>query len=215
MRALLDEHGLTSPSMHVDFPTMRTRLAEAAEAAHVLGQRHLIIPSLPKEERADLEAYRRLADEFNAFGRRAKELGVRFAYHNHGNETGEMEGEVPLRLLLERTDPELVDFEMDLYWMVAGGADPVDYFEQYPGRFRLVHIKDMAEPVRFEDPTNALENGEVFASMRQVTDPGSGVLDLDRYLEAAKAGGVQHFLIERDLSPAPLETLRKSYERLT
>ena len=213
VKSILDEHGLASPSMHTDLESLRTVIAPMAEAAHILGQRYVVLPSIPPAERQDLDGYRRIADEFNEIGRRAASLGLRFAYHNHGYGLVPIAGQVPFDLVVERTDPTLVDLQMDLYWMTAGGADPVAYFTRYPGRFRLIHIKDMSKPVRFSgDGGDAAQWIELFP---YIADAGAGVLDLQAILSAARRSGVMHFLVERDQAPSPDETLRASYRHLS
>ena len=213
VKAILDGHGLTSPSMHIDLDTLRTRLNEVAEAADVLGQRYAGISSIPAEMRRTADDYKRVADEFNEIGARMKPLELRFLYHNHGYGLAETEGQIPFQILIERTDPDLVDLEMDLYWMTAGGADSKEYLDAYPGRFKLMHIKDMREHVRFSgdggDPQQWIE---LFPYM---TDAGSGVLDLPSILSHAKQSGVRHFFVERDLAPNPIQTLRNNYRYLS
>jgi sugar phosphate isomerase/epimerase len=212
MKKVLDQSGLSSPSMHIDLNTLRTRMNEIAEAAHALGQRYVCLPSIPAEERKNLDAYKRVADEFNEIGARAAKAGLRFAYHNHGYGLAEMEGQIPFKVLLERTDPKLVDLQMDIYWTTAGGADPIALLKTYPGRFRLMHIKDMTKRVRF-----AGDGGDAqqwMALFPFIADAGSGVLDLPAILAQAKKSGVQHFFVERDLAPNPTETLKKSYQYL-
>lgn len=212
VREILDENGISSPSMHIDLKTLQTRLDEVAEAAHVLGQRYAGIPAIPAEERQSLDDYKRVADAFNEIGVRMGEVGLKFLYHNHGYGLVEMEGEVPFQVLLERTDPDVVALEMDIYWMTAGRADPVEYLKAYPGHFRLMHIKDMAELVHFAgdggDPSQWIE---LFPHM---TDAGSGVLDLAAILSQAQESGVEHYLLERDLAPDLDKTLADSYRYL-
>ena len=213
VRKMMDDNGLASPSMHADLLTIRRSLEQAAEAAQQLGQRYIIVPAVRTEGVLDnLDAFRRLADEFNDIGRRAKALGIRFAYHNHGYEQAEIDGRVPLDLLLDETDPALVDFELDIYWMIAGGGDPAAFLRARPGRFRLLHLKDMKSPVRFSGAGRTPE--EWMAMFPHMADPGSGVLDLPEILTAALASGVQHFYVERDLAPEPEATLRKSHDYL-
>src|SRR5262249_45373206 len=84
VKRILDDHGLTSPSMHTDLDSLRTRLEPMAEAAHVLGQRYVVLPAIPASERQNLDGYRRMADVFNQIGTQATKLGMRFKYHNHG-----------------------------------------------------------------------------------------------------------------------------------
>jgi sugar phosphate isomerase/epimerase len=210
-KGILDRYGLSTPSMHTDLVTLKTKLNELAEAAHILGQKYAIIPSAPT--RTTLDEYKKDADEFNEIGANAQKLGLRFGYHNHGNGLKELQGSIPLNLIIERTDPKLVFFEMDIYWMTAGGADPVAYFEKYPGRYRLMHIKDMMKQARFSgdggDPSQWIE---LFPFM---TEPGSGVLDLKKILTAAKKSGMEHFYLEQDMVAKPEEALPKSYGYLS
>ena len=212
MKKVLDRNNLTSPSMHVDMNTLRTRMSETAEAAHAIGQRYVCLPSIPAEERKNLDAYKRVADEFNEIGARAEKAGLRFAYHNHGYGLAEMEGQIPFQVLLERTDARLVDLQMDIYWTTAGGADPIALQKTYPGRFRLIHIKDMTKRVRFAGDGGDAE--QWMALFPFIADAGSGVLDLPGILAQARKSDVQHFLVERDLAPNPVETLKKSYQYL-
>jgi sugar phosphate isomerase/epimerase len=213
VRAVLDRHGLSAPAMHVDVGTLRTRLSEAAEAAHVLEMKYVGISSIPADERRTLDGYKRVADEFNEIGKRANTLGVRFIYHNHGYGLTAREGQIPLRVVLDRTDPQLVAMEMDLFWTVAGGGDPVELLDTYRGRYRLMHIKDMKQRVRFtRDGGDASQWMELFPYM---ADAGSGVLDLPTILSHAKRSGVEHFLVEQDLVATPHESLRHSYRFLS
>ena len=213
VRTILDENGLASPSMHIDMKTLQTRLDAVAEAAHTLGQRYAGIAAIPSEARKTLDDYKRIADEFNELGRRMDEVGLTFLYHNHGYGLVEMEGEIPFNVLLERTDANLVVLEMDIYWMTAGRADPAAYLEAYPGRFRLMHLKDMTEPVRFAgdggDPTQWI------ALFPYMADAGSGVLDLAAILTQARKAGVQHYYLERDLAAQADITLENSFHYLS
>jgi len=213
VRVILDDNGLTSPSMHTDLDSLRTRLEPMAEAAHVLGQRYVVLPAIPTEERQSLDDYRRIADEFNQIGAHAVSLGVRFKYHNHGYGLAPVDGVVPFELVADNTDPAVVDLQMDIYWTVAGGADPIAYLRRYRGRYKSLHIKDMAQPVRFEGDGG--DPSQWIALFPYITDAGSGVLDLAGILSAAKDSGCEHFFVERDQTPTPDETLRRSYEYLS
>lgn len=212
VRKILDDNGISSPSMHIDLKTLQTRLDDVAEAADVLGQRYAGIAAIPADQRQSLDDYKRIADEFNEVGLRMGEVDLKFLYHNHGYGLVEMDGEIPFQVLIERTDPDVVALEMDVYWMTAGRADPVEYLRAYPGRFQLMHIKDMSELVHFAgdggDPSQWIE---LFPHM---TDAGSGVLDLAAILSQAHASGVEHFLLERDLAPDLDKTLEDSYRFL-
>jgi sugar phosphate isomerase/epimerase len=124
-----------------------------------------------------------------------------------------MEGTIPFELVAERTDPGVVDLQMDVYWTTAGGADPVAYLRRFAGRYASVHIKDMSKRVRFAgDGGDAAQWIELFP---YITDAGRGVLDLTGILSEARRSGVRHWFVERDQSPAPEETLGASYRHLS
>lgn len=115
---------------------------EAIAAHKAAGMEYIVIPSLHVGSLKDLKAY---CDYYNEVGRRCKDAGMSFGYHNHAHEYRKVEGEVMLDYMLQNTDPELVFYQMDVYWTVYGNASPVEYFNKYPGRFKLLHIKDKAE----------------------------------------------------------------------
>ncbi|MBD0367633.1 MAG: TIM barrel protein, partial [Flavisolibacter sp.] len=208
VKKILDDNGLSAPSIHTNLATLKQRMSEMAEAAHVLGTTYVVLPSA--ETQPNLDGYKRQAEEFNEIGAAAAKHNLRFAYHNHGNGLKAIEGKIPMEVILEQTDPKLVYFQMDIYWTTAGGIDPVAYLDKYAGRYRLMHIKDMSKPVRFSgdggDPKQWIE---LFPYM---SDAGSGVLNLKTILAHARTSGVEHFIMERDLAPNPKEALEKGYQ---
>lgn len=213
VKKILNDNGLSASSLHTGMGTLQddTALAKLAEAAKELGAKYVVLPSAPTQP--DLAAYTKQAEEFNTIGKNAKKNGVRFAYHNHGNGLQSLNGTVPMELIFDKTDPDLVYYQMDIYWMTAGGVDVVRYLEKYKGRFRLMHIKDMSKAVRFKgdggDPAQWIELFPYLANA------GAGVLDLKNILAAAQKSGVEHFIVERDLAPEGVEDLKKSYEFLS
>jgi len=211
-REALDRHGLSSPSMHVDLDTLRERLDQVGEAAHTLGHGYAGIASIPPERRRTLDDYKRMADDFNAIGARAARIGFKILYHNHGYGLVPLGGKVPLQVILERTDPKLVAMEMDVFWTMAGGADPVEYLDAYPSHYRLMHVKDMTKQARFAGDGGDPE--QWIALFPFMTTAGSGVLDLPRILSHAKRAGVQHFYVEQDLAANPAEALGTSIRYL-
>ena len=213
IRSILDANGLSSPSMHSDLATLKDRTHEMAEAASVLGHRYAGIAAIPPELRQSLDDYKRTADTFNEIGLLMSEFDLKFLYHNHGYGLVELDGVIPFNLILERTDPDLVAMEMDLYWMTAGRADPVAYLDAYPGRFKLMHIKDMTEVVHFEGDGG--DPSQWIALFPYMTDAGKGVLDLKTIVAHASKSGVEHFYLERDLAPQANETLEQSFHYLS
>lgn len=117
---------------------------DTAIAAHkAAGMKYIVCPymSVPSTLK-DLKTY---CEYYNEIGRRCKAAGMEFGYHNHAHEFQTVEGEVMMDYLLDNTDPELVFFQMDVYWVVYGHASPVEYFKKYPGRCKVLHIKDSKE----------------------------------------------------------------------
>jgi sugar phosphate isomerase/epimerase len=196
IRTVLDGLGLAAPAAHVGLDALRDDPAAQVEAAHVLGHRYLVVPWIDEHERASLDGYRRVADELNAFGARLQEAGLRLAYHNHDFEFEAFGGERSgYDVLLEETDPVLVAMEMDLYWTVNGGRDPIAYFARYPGRFPLLHLKD-----RTADGT--------------MTEVGAGAIDFAAIFAQAEQAGIEHAFVEHDEPADPLASVRASYDAL-
>lgn len=210
-RARLDAHGFVAPSMHVDLDTLRDRTDQVAEALHTLGGSYAGLAAIPEERRRTLDDYRHMADELNAIGARAKTLGFKVLYHNHGYGFAPMDGQIPTRMLFDRLDPFVVSLEMDTFWTVAGGADPVELLDAYPRLYRLMHVKDMSKQVRFTQGGNMQD---MMALMPAITPDGTGILDLPRILGHAKKNGVEHFYVEQDLAADPPAQLGTSIRNL-
>lgn len=153
-KALCEENNLTIISSHVGRPVPDSTNYEETMAwwdacidAHVAaGAKFLVQPSMGKAAYDSLAGLKAYCDYFNTVGEKCNAKGIRFGYHNHDKEfSTQLEGQTVYDFMLANTDPSKVMFEMDLYWAVVGGAKPVDYFNKYPGRFELWHIKDKAE----------------------------------------------------------------------
>src|SRR5690606_33093764 len=136
--------------------------------------------------------YRRHADNFNRWSEACRAAGLRFGYHNHDFEFGEIDGKLPYDVLLAATDPERVEMELDLAWTRAGGADAIGYFEAWPGRFPLCHIKDYA-------------NGEE-------ADVGTGDVAFESIFAAAEQAGLEHGFVERDHPADAGASVRRNFE---
>ncbi len=196
----LETAGLVSSFSHVFLGTLRDpeRRKEAIEAAKTIGNDYLVCVWIELEDRQSLDDYRPIADVLNEAGESCSAGGLTLAYHNHDFEFVPMEGALPFDLLLQRTDEERVVVEIDLYWITKAGADPFQYFAQYPGRFPLVHVKDM-------DDTEA----------RHFTEVGTGVIDFKTIFGRMDGTGARHFYIEQDESRLdPFEAARIGYEYL-
>jgi len=211
-RKMLDDSGLKAPSLHTDLDTLSTSMGNLAEGAHAMSSRYVVLPSIPDDKRKTLDDYKKMAELFNKIGAEAKKNGIRYAYHNHGYGLSPMEGQIPLDIIFKNTDPDLVFFEMDLYWTTAGGADPIKLLTEHKGRYRLMHVKDMKQKVRFSgdggDPKQWIELWDY------MTTVGDGVLDIPNIVKTAKANGMEHFIVEQDIVKLPEIALKKSYDHL-
>jgi sugar phosphate isomerase/epimerase len=194
---LLAQHGLTSPSVHVGLESLESDAAAATlDASRAIGHRYVVVASTPVAWRRTLSDWRRLAERFNRAGERCRASGLAFGYHNHDFEFTPLEGAVPFDLLCEATDPSLVRLQVDLYWMVAGGRDPVPFLRRWRGRVPSVHVKDRTADAR-------------------MVDVGAGVIDWRTVLGEARRAGVRHFFVEHDDPPDAFASVRASYEYLS
>ncbi len=195
MKARLDAVGLAATSSHHSVEEVRGSWAATLEAAVALGQRLVVVPSIPVAER-DGEALRRIADDFNRAGDAARAAGLRFGYHNHDWEMRPgADGVRPIDLLLDRTEPELVDWQMDIFWTVHGGADPMAELDARAGRVTSVHVKDRT-------------------AAGEMADVGAGVIDFRTALARAGELGLLHQYVEHDQPGDPIESVRASYRAL-
>ncbi|MEC7263210.1 MAG: sugar phosphate isomerase/epimerase, partial [Bacteroidota bacterium] len=211
-KTLLDEYGLKATSGHIDIVSLESNMPAIGEAIRTLGMDYLGMSAIPDELRQTLDDYKRIAERFNKIGENAKKEGFKFLYHNHGYGIHEMDGQIPLQIILDNTDPDLVFFEMDIYWTTAGGADPVEYLKNYPNRYVALHLKDMKEITHFKgDGGSADQWIDLWPLMTSV---GSGALDIPAIVHQAQQSGVKHFFVEQDLVDNPRLALKKSIDYL-
>jgi sugar phosphate isomerase/epimerase len=194
LRRLLDASGLAPVSAHIGRAEFAADAGSVIEYAAELGHEYLVVPFLADNERS-LDDYRRHAEDFNRWGEACAEAGIQFAYHNHMFEFDETNGVIPYDLLLNETDPDLVKMELDFCWGVGAGADVLAYFDAWPGRFPLCHLKDFA-------------NGAD-------VDIGDGIVDFDAVLAGAETAGMKHGFVERDLPEDAEASIRAGYDRIT
>ncbi|MER5897164.1 sugar phosphate isomerase/epimerase [Streptomyces sp. NPDC001876] len=197
IRRMLDGTGLEAVLEHVSYDIVRgAGLPQALEDVHTLGGRWIVVPSLPGSLHSPA-GYREVAREFNRVGQVAREAGLKLLYHNHGSDHEVVDGVSLYDILLAETDPELVGFELDLYWAANGGASaPGELFVRHPRRFPALHVKDMAPDGGFEDV-------------------GSGVLDFPAMFDTARLGGVKQWLVEHDAPADPFASALASYTYLS
>lgn len=174
----MDALGMEFISSHCDIDKDFEK--KAAEAA-AIGMKYLICPY--KGAQKTLDDYKKIADDFNVKGEICKKNGIRFAYHNHDYTFKQLEGQLPQDVLMKGTDPALVDFEMDIYWVVTAGQDPEEWLKKYKNRFRACHVKD-----RTKNATEAADSCTL----------GTGSIDFAKILKTAKKTGMQYYIVEQE-----------------
>lgn len=195
VKDLLERLGLDAPAAHFSWQAFREDPDGVIETAKAVGHRYALLAWLPPEDRSTIAQYKELAAFCNQLGKACKSAGLRFAYHNHDFEFLPVEGQVPFDVLLNETDPDLVEFEIDLFWIIKGGHDPFEYFEKHPGRFTLCHVKDMGE-------------GET------MLDVGAGQIDFASIFARSEQAGLRYYFIEHDEPTDPLASIRSSFNYL-
>lgn len=214
-RKLMDDAGLKHPSAHVKF--VGTDFGPLFEQANILGVQYAVSSSLatanaptppanvPVTQRAamtpmGLDGFTRLAAQMNALGAQAKTAGLQYAYHNHNYEFEKMpDGSFGYDVLVRNTDASLVKFEIDCGWMCAGGADPVQYLEKYPGRFKMVHVKEF-------QPFKGVSISLTGPTRPAGADLGKGFIDYKSIFAAGKKAGIQHSFSEQE-DPFPVSQM--------
>ncbi|MEV0318355.1 sugar phosphate isomerase/epimerase [Streptomyces sp. NPDC050658] len=196
IRRMLDAVELRAVLEHVSYDTLRGGgLSQALADLHTLGAKWPVVPSLPGALHTPA-GFREAAREFNRIGQASRDAGLgRLLFHNHGTDHAVVDGTSLYDILVTETDPELVGFELDVYWAAKGGADPATYFVRHPRRFPALHVKDMAPDGGF-------------------ADVGSGTLDFAAMFRPAHVGGVRQWLVEHDSPADPFATARNSYAYL-
>jgi sugar phosphate isomerase/epimerase len=143
--------------------------------------KYLLNPFVPVQKTVD--DYKKIADQFNKNGEICKKAGIRFGYHNHNHDFKVIDNQVPMDIYLQHTDPVLVDFEMDIYWVITAKQDPEAWLKKYNNRFRLCHIKDRTKGATVDDASCIL---------------GQGSIDFPKILKAAKKHGMHYYIVEQE-----------------
>ena len=228
IRRLHDEAGLKCTGAHVkietgsaDEPGLDGDLEKLAEQMHVIGASYVIVPGFPIPPDVKLtpepnegyafyarvsraitpEHWQARAALLNKYARFLRRKNLRLGYHNHSFEFTRMGERTGFQLLLEQTDPALVTFELDVGWAFAAGEDPAELLRTHPGRFQLIHLKDMqAKYVAGQ------------SAVPRTTEIGSGLLDWGAILAAAYQGGARHFFVEQEppFDAPPLQSMAAS-----
>ncbi|MEP6744416.1 MAG: sugar phosphate isomerase/epimerase [Gemmatimonadota bacterium] len=198
IKAALGSNGLDAPSVHVGLDALTTRFEDTLEAAVQIGHRWLTLAWIDSKDRS-ADGYDRIADQLNASGALAARSGIRIAYHTHDYVfTPWRDGTVPLHRFMTRLDPHLIDIELDCYWAVVGGSDPRLWFDRFPGRFPMVHVKDAGPAPGFV-----------------MADVGAGTMDWRHIFALRHRAGIKHYFIEHDEPVEPWSSITAGYRYLS
>ena len=205
-RKIVEDLGMKLPSMHVvtELTTSASRVSimdqwkTTVEDMASIDVKYVVYAIIAEAERKTLDDYKKWAERFNQFGEICKQAGSQYVYHNHDFEFKSFDGQMGYNILLKNADPDLVKFEIDLYWITKAGQDPVAYIEKNPGRFELYHIKDM-------------EN----SPSKTFTEVGQGTVNFERVFKVKDIAGMKLFFVEQDLTKIDrFESIKMSFDYL-
>jgi len=205
---ILSDNGITASSGHYLLPDVKNNWEKRVEDAKTLKLKYMVNAILMPEERKSFGDYKQLVEVFHKAAETAQQAGIQFCYHNHNFEFTKYGDTTVYEYFLKTLDPKLVKYEMDCFWVTHAGEDPVAYFKKYPGRFPLLHIKDMKDKPA---PSHELD-----AKMGLFAPVGQGTIDWKRIFAAAPQGGMRHYYAEQDYcEQPPLEAVKISYDYLS
>jgi sugar phosphate isomerase/epimerase len=191
----LKANKLTSPSSHIPLERLKSNLQGVVDECQTLGNSYIVCPYVDERIRKSADDWRKIAADLNRIGESLNRVGLKFAYHNHDFEFKPLGNEIGYDILLGQCDPKYVKMEMDLFWITKGGKDPLAYFAKWPGRFPLVHVKDMS-------------------GAGAMVNVGEGRIDWNRIFAKRREAGIEHFFVEHDQPKSPLEDIKVSYTYL-
>jgi sugar phosphate isomerase/epimerase len=197
-KKLMDDLGMKIVSSHCNINQDFER--KAAEAAEI-GMEYLLCAYLGPQK--SIDDFKKFAETFNQRGEICKKNGIKFGYHNHDYGFVQLEGQYPQDVLMQNTDKNLVDFEMDIYWVVTAGQDPITWIDKYPGRFKLCHVKDRKKSASLSD-----RDASVIL--------GTGSIDFKKILKEADARGMEYYIVEQEAyeNTTPLDAAKADADYL-
>ena len=188
-RQLLDKAGLHATSMMADYERLAKDVDPVAAEARTLGAEYVVCSTIPHKKQVTPENIARAAEDFDRWGEKLAASGLHLCYHTHGVEFGKSPDGTLFDTLVRRTNPKYVNYEMDIFWIVFAFQDPAKLLHKYPGRFPLMHVKDIRkDTVLGRTPADVMEEDSV--------PLGAGIVDIPATLRAARQTGVRHYYIE-------------------
>jgi sugar phosphate isomerase/epimerase len=206
-RMELDVHGLKAVSSHFSYESLASDLPKVIATARTLGSTNIVVPGIPHNGVFDAAAARRAAADFNTWGKALSAAGMRLLYHPHGAEFEPLPGGgTGFDVLMAQTDPKVVFFEMDVFWIVYAGQDPVALLAKYPERWRMFHLKDLKKGVR-----TGIYTGH--APIEDFVTIGTGQINFVPLLAEGRKIGIEYSFIE-DESTDPVGNVPPSQRYL-
>jgi sugar phosphate isomerase/epimerase len=207
LRKDIVDSGLKVTSGHFEYTDLTADLSGQLAYAKALGLKWVVCPMLPKSQWTSADGFHTAARQFNEWAKRVNDMGMRFAFHNHDYEFRKFDGTTGYDILLQETDPNLVFYEMDCYWITQAGYDPLQMLNRLGRRVRMLHIKDRKPGFPSSNDMND--------SSAHFTEVGTGGINWPALLAAAEKLQIEHYFIEQDhIEGPPLESLRISYNYL-
>lgn len=201
IREQLDDRGMKCTSFGTQYPSLEKDIETVIRDAKTLGAEFVRVAWIPHKGPMDIELAKKTVEDFNKFGKKLKENGLTFCYHNHGYEFTPYEDGTYFDYIVQNTNPKWVSFEMDILWVFHPGQDPAALLLKYPKRFKLMHVKDLKKGVEGNfSGTTPIANDVTL---------GTGQLNLPAILKAAQKTKIKYFYIE-DENPQSFEQVPKS-----
>jgi sugar phosphate isomerase/epimerase len=213
IRTMLDDLGLVSKSVHISDTSLKHSMDEAISAAKIIGQEYILSPAFFGHS---ADEYKAAAELYNKFGEKCKAAGIQYGYHTHSQEFAVYEGVTAFDILVQNTDPDLCCFELDLFWAEVAGVDVVKLIRQYPGRVKLLHIKEMKQKLDKVYASNEPFDNMALAMelMGKQTIIGEGIIDFRSIIDQVDDAGIDYMVIESDFPPEPLKFAEESIKNL-
>jgi sugar phosphate isomerase/epimerase len=204
LKALIEGIGLRAPSGHFDYETLEEHVEYAAE----LGVEYMICPMLPQPLWESLDGFKQATAHLNKAAAKARAAGIHFGYHPHNYEFKKLEVGRGFEVLMRELDPS-VKLELDVYWAIEAGEDPIALMRKYHERLALIHIKD-------RKPGAGLTYSPFDPKASQFTEAGSGTIDWTLMLGEARRLGVRQYFVDQDGYEIPVEeSLRRNWKYLS
>jgi sugar phosphate isomerase/epimerase len=210
-KKLVNDLGMDIISSHASVESTGITLENAKKMAEdhaKVGVKYCVQPWVVEEARKTIDSYKKMVADWNKVGKIMKEYGIQFGYHNHNFEFDTVEGKIPyFDIFMPELDKDLVTMEMDLFWTIKAGQNPIDIFKKYPGRFQLLHFKDMFTK----------EAPFVKVASHDFAPVGAGLINFREILDAKDIAGMKYFFVEQDSTKdgKPFDAIQTSITNLT